>query len=415
MTETRHLPSAGLLAVVLALAVLLGACTGTRLLPAPPEDRAALARIPGYPPNIRFYADQPFPDTDAELAAFRRQVARRVEREGALPNGGIADILVLSGGGSDGAYGAGLLNGWTDRADRERPDFVMVTGISTGALIAPLVFAGPDYDPALERFYTNTATQDVLDFVLFRALTGRALGLADTTRLADTVDRTLTPELIDRIAREHRKGRRLLVGTTNLDSQRPVTWNIGAIAASDNPDKRRLIRDILLASAAIPAALPPILFEVEVDGKRYTEMHVDGGVTRQLFSFPLQVAEAAERDGLGGEMLRGTVYVIRNTKLAPDFEPVEPGVVQIAARSVSTLIKSAGVADIAVVEDRVRRAGFGLKVTAVPESFDEVEEELFDIRYMRALYKTGYDAAFEGAPWVTILQSPDVTSLLPAN
>lgn len=395
------------LPTLIAISIVLAGCTGTRLLNAPPEEQAPRAIIPGYDGPIRFADAIPEDELTAQLTLFRSQIAARVATEGQLPNGGVADVLVLSGGGSDGAYGAGLLNGWSDRPAQDRPEFLLVTGISTGALIAPYAFVGSEFDPELERFYTNTATDDILDINPLRALTGAALGLADTTRLVSTLDRALTPELIERIAVEHKKGRRLLVGTTNLDSQQAVTWDVGAIAVSDNPGKIKLIRDVLLASASIPGAFPPILFEVEADGKRYSEMHVDGGVTRQLFALPLSIAEATSQDGVANGLKRGTIYVVRNTKLAPSYEPTAPGLVPIASRSVSTLIKSAGAADIVVVQNTASRAGFGLWTSAVPESFDADENELFDPVYMRALYKVGYQLALEGEPWVKVLNSLD--------
>lgn len=388
--------------LVLGLFALLAACVGQRPFEAVPEEAYVEARIPGYPPGIRFWGDTEPTGIDEELAVIRQQVLARAEAERAIPNGGQIDILVLSGGGSDGAYGAGLLNGWTAKGGR--PEFALVTGISTGALIAPYAFLGSDYDRELERFYTNTKTEDVLELSIFKAITGELLGLTDTGLLEDTLDAALGPEVIAGIAREHANGRRLWVGTTNLDAQRPVIWDIGKIASSDNPGKGRLIRDILLASAAIPGAFPPKQFLVEVGGERYTEMHVDGGVTRQLFLYPVQLNLRNANKQLGRDMRQGSIYVVRNTKLDPDFTPVKPRVVEIAARSISTLIKAAGVADVLVIEAQARKDGFGLKTTSVPVDFDVPEAELFDPVYMRALYDRGYRIATEGNPWVVSVE-----------
>lgn len=388
--------------VICALLVAgLAACTGTRAFQAVPRDAVLKAEVPGYD-RIRQWGDA-IQTTDAleDLDVFRQQVAARARAEGSLPNDGRVDILLLSGGGSDGAFGAGLLNGWTDRGGR--PEFTLVTGISTGALIAPFAFLGSAYDNELERFYTNTRTDDVVVFRLFKALTGDLLGLADTTLLTETLDRAVTPELVDRIAEEHAKGRRLLVGTTNLDAQRPVVWDVGAIAVSGRADRRTLIRDVLMASAAIPGAFPPVQFVVEAAGQRYTEMHVDGGVTRQLFFLPR--AFQLKAGDLGRLLKNGTIYAVRNTKLDPDYEATPARVVEIAARSISTLIKSAGVADVNLLRDQARAGGFRLAVTAVPEDFDQAENELFDPAYMRALYKTGYKLAFEGNPWTVVVDA----------
>ncbi|MEM7059162.1 MAG: patatin-like phospholipase family protein [Pseudomonadota bacterium] len=383
------------------IAFSLSACTGERLLSSPPEQVYQAAVVPGLP-GIRSYGDVAPLDAEQQLKTIQQQIADRFAAEGKLPNNGRVDILVLSGGGSDGAYGAGLLNGWSDRIGR--PEFALVTGISTGALIAPFAFLGSDYDDELERFYTNTGTDDLIDLQIFSALTGRVLGLTNTSKLRETLTRVINRDFLDRIADEHRKGRRLLIGTTNLDAQRPVTWDIGAIAVSDHPKRLRLVRDILLASASIPGAFPPVLFNVAIGNRAYSEMHVDGGVTRQLFALPRGLGLRETEIPGEAAMTLGTIYVVRNTKLAPSFADTEAGIFHIAARSISTLIKSSGVADVGTVREVAREEGFGLALTAVPESFDVPEQDLFDPVYMRALFKVGYDLAFEGEPWETVLE-----------
>jgi len=209
--------------------------------------------------------------------------------------------------------------------------------------------------------------------------------------------RVITPAAVAQIAAEHRKGRRLLIGTTNLDAQRPVIWDIGAIAATGRADAPELIRRIMLASAAIPGAFPPVLFEVEADGERWTEMHVDGGVTRQLFLYPRQVR--LPPPGGAGAMRRGTIYAVRNTKLAPDYQAVAAGILPITVRSLATLLKSSGLSDVAVLTEQARQGGFRLKLTAVPEAFDVEQDELFDPEYMRALYDLGHEMALRGDLW----------------
>lgn len=382
------------------LIVSLAGCTGVRLPPGAEKPTDEKPLIPGYE-EIRVWGDVAPPDVELQLATIREQIRERARREGGLPDGGNYDVLVLSGGGSDGAYGAGLLNGWTARGDR--PEFQLVTGISTGALIAPFAFLGPTYDDELERFYTNTRTEDVIELNVLRAIFGWALGLTDVTLLQVTVDNVLTDEMIDRIAEQHAKGRRLWVGTTNLDAQRPVIWDIGAIASSDRSDKRELIRDVLLASSAIPGALPPVLFTVESGGKLFSEMHVDGGVTRQLFVYPRQWRLDEELAKRVPEVNLGTIYVVRNTRLDPVHSPVRPSLLSITQRSISTLIKAAGIADIQVIEDQANRDGWALKVTSVPASFDKPENEFFDPEYMRALFDVGYQRALTGDPWETVL------------
>lgn len=391
----------GLLTAFLMIA--LSACTGVRALPAAPVTSYEKAEIPGFS-KIRIWGDSVPKDITDQLQLIRNQIAARSRAERKVPNGGRFDILVLSGGGTDGAFGAGVLNGWT--ANGGRPEFGLVTGISTGALIAPYAFLGAEYDIEIERFYTNTETDDLLDFTVLDAIRGKNLGVSDPSKLRVLVEKALTPRFLAAIAAEHAKGRRLWVGTTNLDAQRPVTWDIGAIASSGNPGARKLIGEILLASAAIPGAFPPVQIAVEADGKQYSEMHVDGGVTRQLFLYPADLNLSRQPEDRISPLRKGTIWVIRNTKLTPEYDATSPGVIQIASRSISTLLKAAGVADVQVVRAQAARDGWGLRLIAVPRSFRAEERELFDPVYMRALFETGYASVAQPGAWEIAVKTP---------
>lgn len=209
------------------------------------------------------------------------------------------NYLTISGGGANGAFGAGLLAGWT--ASGTRPEFTMVTGISTGALSAPFAFLGSDFDDLLKDVYTTTSTKDIL---IKRSYITAAFSdsMADTTPLKALIAKYVTSDIVRAIAKEHHRGRRLFVGTVNLDAGRSVIWNIGAIAASDHADKLGLIHDILRASAAIPIAFPPIAIFVEKNGHQYEELHVDGGTGTQVFVYPADIdwkliAEKLKVDG----------------------------------------------------------------------------------------------------------------------
>jgi hypothetical protein len=194
--------------------------------------------------------------------------------------------LVLSGGGAFGAYQAGILYGWSEAGNR--PSFDSITGVSTGALVATLVFLGPDYDGDLKRVYTSVKSNDIY----IRRSSIQALfsnSLADNAPLARQINTLLTPDAFARLGAEHRKGRRLYVGTTDLDGRRSVVWDIGAIAAHGTPEDRELVARVLLASAAIPGFFPPTEIPIEVDGRRLIERHVDGGVTQGLFIRPPHV------------------------------------------------------------------------------------------------------------------------------
>jgi len=390
-----------LLALALGLA-LLTACTGLRPLPAPPQDVYAEAELPGFP-GVRSWGDGAPTDPDGTLALFVEQIRARVRAEGKWPNGNRLDSLVLSGGGSDGPFGAGLLVGWSEAGTR--PEFGIVTGISAGALIAPFAFLGPDYDDELREFTLDGSTDTLVTFQIFAGLLD-GVGLIDNSKLVQKLRGLITANVVRAIAAEHDRGRRLLIGTTNLDAQRPVYWRIDAIAKQgfDDPDATAdLITRIMVASASIPGAFPPQFFTVKAGGSLYTEMHVDGGVTNQLFFLPIDrnLARALPPD-VRRYAANGTIYVIRNTKLLPDYAPVEPGLVQIAARSISTMIKFGGRGDILALEARARDAGYGVMVTAVPDSFEMEEQELFDPAYMQALFDVGRGMATAPDTWTEV-------------
>ena len=382
------------LGVVCAL-LLLASCEGTRIIDAAPANTHRLAKIPGYP-DARTWGDTSAVAVDERIGELIGQVRAEARRTGKLLNDGKFESLVLSGGGSDGPYGAGLLVGWTETGTR--PDFNFVTGISAGAMIAPFAFLGPEFDHKLRAFSLENSTDTLVAFQILRGIfTG--FGLLDISPLEKRLEELITPEVVARIGAEHKKGRRLWIGTTNLDAQRPVHWDIGRIAASGREDAPALIRKIVLASASIPGAFPPVFFNVEIGGRIYSEMHVDGGVTQQLFFYPYEVELPRLPSDARTLVERGTIYVIRNTKLDPAFVPVNPGIVAIAGRSMSTLIKFGGQNDVRLLESQARRDGFGLKVTSVPEDFAMVEQELFDPDYMRALFELGYGMASQKETW----------------
>ena len=250
--------------------------------------------------NTRDIIDPPSQEEQDRLMNLRavETVALRVRDElkaTAPPGRPVRHILCLSGGGSYGAYTAGVLCGWTERGDR--PSFDVVTGISTGSLIAPLAFLGPKYDPLVREYYTTLRNRDVYRLHPVRGLLGESL--ADNAPLARLIDRSITPEMIAEIAEAHRQGRRLYVGTTEQEGKRFVVWDLGAIACRNGPGDLELIRQVLLGSAAIPGFFPPAKIDVRVDGRCYTERHVDGGVSEGIFFRPPYVPPGRPGDGHG--------------------------------------------------------------------------------------------------------------------
>jgi hypothetical protein len=310
------------------------------------------------------------------------------------------NYLVVSGGGANGAYGAGVLKAWSELG--RRPEFTIVTGVSTGALIAPFAFLGSKYDADLERFYTTLDTTRILDTRNFFAMFG-ADSVVDTTPLSRLLETAISDQMIEELAREHRKGRVLSVATTNMDAGRPVVWNITRIAASGHPDAPALIRDVLLASASIPGAFPPVYIEVEAsDGQIYDEMHADGGVTGQMYFYPASI----DWDEVGEVLdIQGTptIWLIRNAYIRPRYETVNPRLLPIAGRTIDSLIRTQGIGDFFRIWTLAERDGLHLEVTWIPEqALVEIAvepTEAFDPRYMKALFEFGYRRTLEGNTW----------------
>ncbi|MCW2282616.1 putative patatin/cPLA2 family phospholipase [Rhodoblastus acidophilus] len=391
----RRRQTAGILSLAaLAVGVALSGCS--------PSDRPKLAALPAKThaaipgiPDARSFSDQP--------EVMEQELERALVREGrhlGLPKGSVlppASFLALSGGGDDGAYGAGLLAGWTARGDR--PEFKMVTGVSTGALIAPFAFLGRDYDSVLKDVYTNSTPDSIYAprFIVTAALTDDAL--ADTTPLYETISRHVDDALMAKIAAEYRKGRLLFIQTTDLDAGLAVRWNIGAIAESGAPGALTLIRRILLASASIPAAFPPVMFDVEIEGQPHQELHVDGGAVSQSFLLPPGVSLREARREAGYKRRSATAYIIRNSRLTVAYSDVDRRTLPIAQKAVSTLINYNGRGDLYRMYTLTKVANVGFNLAYIDEDFQAPHKEDFDQTYMRALYAYGFDKAAHGFPW----------------
>lgn len=355
-----------------------------------PGHPTQLASIPGIP-NARIWGDEPPAWIPLMNQISRETLARNFPATFRRPH----QYLAISGGGADGAFGAGLLKGWTDSG--KRPEFQIVTGVSTGALTAPFAFLGPDYDPLLKELYTSFETKDLITKNLMGAISGPAL--ADTSPLRAKIAHYVNQECMEQIAAQHRRGRRLFIGTVNLDLARPVIWNIGAIADSGQPNALSLIHDIMLASAAIPGAFPPVYFKVQgPDGKLYEEMHVDGGTATQVFLYPLglewtQITRKLEVPGTP------RAYVVRNSKITPTKEVVTPWAPKIAARSIASLIRTQGIGDMYRLYLGAKRDGLDFNLAYISDDFAHEPKEPFDREYMRILYQEGYQLALKGNPW----------------
>lgn len=341
----------------------------------------------------------------SEFADPRHVVIKKVDPESLRGSfGGIMNTehhyLAISGGGAEGAYGAGVLAGWSRLGTR--PEFTMVTGISTGALTAPFAFLGEDYDERLKTLYT---TLDSSRIFLRRSLFSifRGDSVADNKPLLHVIEENLDDEMVAAIAREYSKGRSLFIGTTNLDAGRGVIWNIGRIASTGHPEAIGLIHQIMLASAAIPGVFPPAYIKVQgPDGIAYDEMHVDGGTSSQMFLYPARLdwAELMQLLQVEGNP---TAYVIRNSKLEGEYTPVRARLPDIAGRSVSTLIRTQGIGDAFRIAALAERDAVDLKITWIPpDAPANPGHEIFDPQYMTKLFDYGYQHALAGAVWTEV-------------
>lgn len=310
---------------------------------------------------------------------------------------GLANYLSISGGGDNGAFGAGLLVGWTAQGDR--PQFDLVTGVSTGALIAPFAYLGPEYDHVLTTVYTEVKPSDIFrELGLWGALFGEALG--DTTPLFGLISKYIDAELLQKIGEEYRLTNRwLLVATTNLDTGTPVIWNMGKLAQVGTPEALMLFRKILLASAAIPGVFPPVMIDVVADNKIYQEMHVDGGATTSVFLYPAALGAAAREKHVLPSSQKRQAYIIRNARIDADWKETERNTLGIMSRAVAQLIQSQGYGDLYRIYQTTQRDRVGFNLAYIGSDFKFPHEREFDRQYMNALYQYGFQLGKAGYPW----------------
>jgi Patatin-like phospholipase len=377
--------------------LMLNGCTGPLRHDAVPDDLLARTQISGL--NRIRYCPELETDlkdmTNEGITSFYTEKAfyRSKGHEGPLPP---ANYLAISGGGDKGAFGAGLLAGWTAHGDR--PEFKLVTGVSTGALIAPFAFLGSRYDEQLRQVYTGISQSDILEE---RSITAAIWNdaMADNRPLWKLLEKYVDQHMIDEIAAEYKKGRLLLVATTNLDAQIPVIWNITKIAASGRPESLKLIRSLMIASAAIPGAFPPVLIDVTADGRGYQEMHVDGGATTQVFLYPPALRTAKlllERS----EHRQRKLYIIRNAKLGHDWTQVERRTLPIIQKAVSSLIQTQGMGDLYRLYLTAKQDDIDFNLSFIPRSFNAPHHEDFDREYMKSLFEFGFALSSKGNPWI---------------
>lgn len=379
---------------IVGAVMMLGACaSGAR------SDFGLGERQGAYPvgfPDVRF---------SIEDEASARNVAAQLEQ--GVPKGpdGRFDLIALSGGGSNGAYTAGLMNGWTQRGDR--PDFEVVTGVSTGALAAPFVFLGPEYDDRLREAYTGGQASGLLKSRGARALIGS--GVFSGQPLRDLIAAYVDEALLRVIAAEHRKGRVLIVATTDLDSQRGVLWNMGAIADRGTPEALALFRDVLTASASIPGAFPPVMIQSQTVASdnsplMFEEMHVDGGVMNPFVALPQMMWSWRDQ----GHVLRGgRIWVIVNGKAAPSFRVTRDAAPTVLGRALDAALMANLRANLAANQVFAQRNGLEYRTTAIPVEFDGANSLDFSPEAMMGVYDLGRSRMVEGHAWTLDKATPE--------
>ena len=284
--------------------------------------------------------------------------------------------LALSAGGGDGAFGAGLLTGLS--ASGQRPGFRVVTGVSTGALMAPFVFIGASRDENLRHAYTTINAGDIFEMAPTRD------SLLNSWPLRKMIEKAVTPQLLSEVAAEQRKGRRLFVITVNVDSGRPVVWNMGAIAVQGGGEAVRLFRQVLLASASVPGIFPAVYIDVESPGgKAFREMHADGGIYAQFYVAPESILLRA------GALPATDLYVIVNGKLRSDFVVTDSGALSILARSMSVAATTAIRGQLLHTYFAARHQNIGFHAAMVAPTFIEEGHGPFNPTAMQALFQFG--------------------------
>lgn len=376
------------------LRVLVIAAAATVWLPA---GCRSIREYPPVPANLQSAASLPEAGSDASPIHLVDYEDWETHKRPGPPE----NILVLSGGGMNGAFSAGVLVGWSKAGNR--PEFDIVTGVSTGSLIAPLAFLGQDYDEQLKRLYTSESTTKIYKLLPLFLWSEAA---ASSEPLRKQIHSVMTPDLVDRIAQEHRKGRRLYVGTTNLDTQKPVVWDVGAIAAGDDPHRVELIHTIMLASCSVPGLLPPIEIDVQIDGsQKYSELHVDGGVGASMFLppqslvFPSESAFTPVR-AASETRRRTTVYTIVAGKANPDPAPVKKGLLHLSGASLSGVLRAQQKHDLAHIYLLAYFANARFQLAAIPHDFPLASNSMeFELKTMRALFDEGHRLGMSSTGW----------------
>ncbi|MFA5145650.1 MAG: patatin-like phospholipase family protein [Candidatus Omnitrophota bacterium] len=373
--------------IIITCFLALSGCAHVRH--AVPENLVGTAVVVGMP-DIRYYAGKP--DSYSMMRQSLIDSFRDEGRSEYLVNGiKTYPALLIGGGVSNSAYGIGLLKGWLKEGSR--PVFKIVTGYSSGSIIAIATFAGKDYEDRIADLFTSISSKDVLKK---RSSLSILFGdsVSSSAPLAKRINSLVDEDLMARIAQEHKKGRRLYVGTTDFDAQGFVIWDMGALASKGGPDSVKMFRKIILASCSFPAMVPPVYFQVEAGGRRYDEMHVDGGVVSGLF-YIHQLMEGLEYP----RVFKTRVYVLNLCYMSPHSQQVEDNMVAMTSRLIETNGAAKMIGDTYRIYAYAKEKGWDYNLAYIPEDFKPDQKEMLDKQEMRRLFKRGYDDAIEGYKW----------------
>ena len=372
----------------LTIAIALSGCTTLARHDHPPATAQSIVPV-GFSPSVRSQG------IDWRLERSPEEIIKGLR---AAVTDGSLDVLALSGGGASGAFGAGALVGLSKA--HTRPQFELVTGVSTGALIAPFAFLGPAWDPQLTEAFVGGLSSGLMQRrglkVLFNA------SVFEGEPLKKLIDTFVTQALVNEVASEAKKGRLLLVATTDLDKSETVVWNMGVIAAKGDESARLLFRDVLIASASVPGIFPPVMVPVsDSTGATYDEMHVDGTTTVPFFIAPEAILVAP---GLPWEAQGGNIYIVINSELnvLPSSTPVNT--LAIFERGFSSALAHTSRTALAQNANFAQKLGMTFHYTAIPSNDGFAGFLDFDASKMKSLFEYGSRCAANGQLWLSKMQ-----------
>ena len=381
---------------LIALTLLMYGCASTRPTALP---SAESARLPWGALDLNIendYSEYTLRKSMGE--ALEVKIKQHNNKNSTIP----FNILALSGGGSGGAYGAGILSGWKARGDL--PQFDIVTGISTGSIMASFAFLGGD---SIEHIFTTLETCHLYTSRLLNWFSQASIN--DTSPLKELLIQGIDDEFLAKIAAEHKKGRRLYMGTTNLDTGQLVVWDMGAIASSKRPDKAQRYRDIIYASSAFPILFPPQFIEVDIEQEKYSQMHVDGGLYSNVFMIGMLVnwSEVLQINTEEMSNFDANLYVIANRKYRESHAYKPPPLESSEVIGSLLLVATDLLFDRTIYRlyENVQKRNIKFHMATIPNDTNFINSPMdFIPKEMQELFDLAYKQASSNYPWKTEIE-----------